>query len=112
MGEVWKAVHRHDRRVVSLKRLMPSVSGNADAVEMFEAEASLSRVLDHPGIAKVSDIGVVEGVHYIAYEYVPGRDLRALQERAARLALGGGRWGASPPPSSPRRMPSYRGDEG
>jgi serine/threonine-protein kinase len=104
MGEVWKAVDRRDRRVVALKRLMPSASGVAEAVEMLQAEATLSRLLDHPGIAKVTDIGQVDGAHFIAYEYVHGRDLRAVQERAARLR--------SPLPTSSRRIPTYRGDDG
>ncbi len=51
---------------------------------MLKEEAELSRVLDHPAISKVADVGQVEGVHYIAYDYVHGRDLRAIQERLRR----------------------------
>jgi serine/threonine protein kinase len=84
MGEVYRAVARRDGRVVALKRLMSSASENAEAVAMIQEEAELSRVLDHPAISKVADVGQVEGVHYIAYDYVHGRDLRAIQERARR----------------------------
>ncbi len=95
MGEVYRAVARRDGKVVALKRLGASASGNAEAVAMLEAEAELGRALDHPAILKVADIGQVEGVHYIAYDYVHGRDLRALQDRALRKGM--------PPPSSGRR---------
>ncbi len=106
MGEVYRAVARRDGRVVALKRLMTSTSGNAEAVAMLQSEADLARFLDHPGISKVADVGQVEGVHYIAYDYVHGRDLRAIQARASRDAgrdggREGGRRGA--PPSSGRR---------
>lgn len=106
MGEVYRAVARRDGRVVALKRLMTSTSGNAEAVAMLQSEADLARFLDHPGISKVADVGQVEGVHYIAYNYVHGRNLRAIQARASRDAgrdggREGGRRGA--PPSSGRR---------
>src|SRR5262249_25578368 len=63
------------------KRLMASAS-NAETVAGLVEEAKLAGVLDHPAIARLADVGQVEGVHYIAYDYVPGRDLRAIQERA------------------------------
>src|SRR6185437_7924017 len=100
MGEVYRAVARRDGRVVALKRLMASASGNAEAVAMMLEEADLNRVLDHPAISKITDVGQVEGVQYIAYEYVHGRDLRAIQERLRRG-----------PPSSPGgRRPTLDGD--
>jgi serine/threonine-protein kinase len=94
MGEVYRAVARRDGRVVALKRLMTSET-TAEAVAMLEEEATLAKELDHPAISKLADVGQVDGVHYIAYEYVAGRDLRAIQARALRRGLA--------PPSSPRR---------
>jgi serine/threonine-protein kinase len=82
-GEVFRAVARHGRRVVALKRLMPSLSSDADATAMLESEARLTQFLDHPAIARVVDVGAVEGRHFIAYDFVVGRDLRAIQARAS-----------------------------
>src|SRR5580693_6175699 len=98
MGEVYRAVHRSGGRVVALKRLMTSANGNAEAIATLEGEARLAKLLDHPGIAKLADMGQVDGVHFIAYEYVHGRDLRAIHERVLR---GGG------PQSRPRRTATY-----
>src|SRR6185437_11885849 len=100
MGEVYRAVARRDGRVVALKRLMTSASGNPEAVAMMQEEAELNRVLDHPAISKLTDVGQVEGVHYIAYEYVHGRDLRAIQERLRR----------GPPSSRGGRRPTLDGE--
>jgi serine/threonine-protein kinase len=98
MGEVYRAVHRAGGRVVALKRLSPGATGSADAIATLEGEARLARLLDHPGIAKLADMGQVEGVHFIAYDYVDGRDLRAIRERILR---------GGPPSSRPRRTVTY-----
>lgn len=102
MGEVYRAVHRRDGRVVTIKRLMASASGNAEAIASLRTEAELLRALDHHGIAKVVDVGEAEGVHYIAYEFIAGRDLRAILHRAAGKG----------PTSAPglRRTPASRVD--
>lgn len=84
MGEVFRAIGRGDGRLVALKRLMPFVGADADVVDALYGEANLARALDHPSVAKVYDVGDVGGVHYIAYEYVHGRDLRNIRERAVK----------------------------
>jgi serine/threonine-protein kinase len=106
MGEVYRARSR-DGRVVTLKRLMASASGNAEAVASLRGEAELLRALDHPGIAKVVDVGEAEGVHYVAYEFIPGRDLRAIQERALRKdrPSQGRRPSSGEEPPRPERVP-------
>jgi serine/threonine-protein kinase len=87
MGEVYRAIHRPTGRLVALKRLMASASGNAEAILSLRQEATLLRALDHPGIAKVVEVGEVDGVHFIAYEFIWGRDLRAIQDRAMGRGL-------------------------
>ncbi|MEJ7735253.1 MAG: serine/threonine-protein kinase [Polyangiaceae bacterium] len=82
MGEVFRAVERDGGRVVALKRLMPFVGADPDVVEALQGEANLALALDHPSVAKVYAVGDVGGTHYIAYEYVDGRDLRAIRDRA------------------------------
>lgn len=80
-GEVFRAVRRGEGRVVALKRLMPSASRDRRLVASHEREAVIARALDHPSIVKVLDSGVVEGCPFIAYEFVIGRDLYAVQGR-------------------------------
>ena len=84
LGEVFRAFARGGR-LVALKRLSPSAALDREVTETLHHEARISRFLDHPGIAKVVDVGDVAGSHYIAYEYVHGRDLRAVLDRARKL---------------------------
>lgn len=84
LGEVFRAVSTIDGRTVALKRLLPYLCDDPDIIAMLRTEAALASSLDHPAIARVVDSGDVNGVHYIAYAYVHGRDLRAIHERALK----------------------------
>jgi serine/threonine-protein kinase len=84
LGEVFRARRRTDGQVVALKRLMPYLCEDREVVEMLQLEARLAGELNHPSLAKVVDAGELGGIHYIAYAYVDGRDLRALHERGLR----------------------------
>ncbi|MDB4954436.1 MAG: serine/threonine protein kinase [Myxococcales bacterium] len=48
------------------------------AIELFLNEAKISSRLLHPNIVQVFDVGEVEGVLYLAMEYVRGKDLREV----------------------------------
>src|SRR5262249_26274943 len=65
-------------RVVALKILSAQLTGDRDFVKRFEGEARILAKLDHPNIIKVYEIGLVEGVYYIATEYVKGRTLETM----------------------------------
>lgn len=83
-GEVFRAVSRRDGGEVALKRMMPSAGADRAAAARLEREARLAGALDHSAISRKIDAGEVNGVPFLAYEYVCGRDLRAIQERALR----------------------------
>ena len=51
---------------------------------MFEDEARIASQLEHPYIARCLDFGHVDGDWYIAFEYVDGKDLRALFDRCVK----------------------------
>ena len=93
-AEIYKAKAFNDRgfeKVVALKRLLPHVEEDPDFVRMFVNEARLVAQLDHPRIARIYELGKVHGSHYIAMEYIYGRDLGELQRGA------GASRAASPP---------------
>ncbi len=50
----------------------------------FQREAECASMLNHPNVVTVFDIGVEDGVHYIATEYIEGESLR---QRLARGPL-------------------------
>lgn len=68
-------------KLVVLKRVRPDVS-TADTTASFLDEARLVATLEHPNIAHVHEIGVVNGSYFFVMEYVSGGDLRQLMQRA------------------------------
>ncbi|HEX9576978.1 MAG TPA: serine/threonine-protein kinase [Myxococcales bacterium] len=51
---------------------------------MFVDEAKITSQLSHANLAQTFDLGRIDDTYYIAMEYVPGRDLRAVFERMKR----------------------------
>ena len=81
MGEVYEAIGR--RGTVALK-LMTSYTADADVRrERFLREAKSLRVLSHPAIVPIVDLGVdpVSGTPYLVMDVLEGEDLGARIER-------------------------------
>jgi serine/threonine protein kinase len=76
MGEVWLAVDVTLGRHVALKLLLPEFTQNAELVRRFELEARAASALNHPNIITIHEIGVIDGLHFIATEYIRGDTLR------------------------------------
>jgi serine/threonine-protein kinase len=72
-------------RKVALKRPLPHVSEDPNAVASFLDEARLAAQLQHPNIAQVYDVGESRGTYFIVMEYVDGPSLRHLLRRVAAL---------------------------
>jgi len=89
MAVVYKAT-RHGpngfTKTVVVKAMLPALTGQREFVAMFSGEARLMAQLTHPNIVQVHDFGVVDGIPYLAMEYLPGRNLSQL--RAAVAARG------------------------
>ncbi|HEY8089303.1 MAG TPA: serine/threonine-protein kinase, partial [Polyangiaceae bacterium] len=84
MAEVFLARHTPSGTLVALKRILPEVAEDEEFIKMFEDEARIASRLEHPYIARCLDFGNVDGEWYIAFEYVAGKDLRALFDRRTR----------------------------
>ncbi len=69
-------------QLIALKCIRPEVQANHDFITMFIDEAKLSAQLSHANIAKTYELGRIDNSYFIAMEYVSGRDLRALVDRA------------------------------
>ena len=87
MGEVWKGRDTRLARRVALKVLPTEFARDEERVARFEREARAVAALSHPGIAVLYEIGQVDGVRYLAMEYVEGR---SLQEQLALSPLSKG----------------------
>lgn len=69
-------------RTVVVKRMLPQLAADADAVAMFLDEARLGAKLQHQNIASVLDLGEADGAYFMVLEYVDGADLGTLEARA------------------------------
>ena len=69
-------------KYVVIKRILPGFVTDQHFATMFLDEARLAATLQHPNIAQVYDIGADEDSYYFAMEYVDGRDVRRIMQRA------------------------------
>ncbi|MDT5062353.1 MAG: eukaryotic-like serine/threonine-protein kinase [Acidobacteriota bacterium] len=77
-GEVYKAVDAKLGRTVVIKVLPPELTVKEVNLKRFEREARLASSLDHPNICTIFDLNEANGVHFIAMQYVEGRNVRQL----------------------------------
>lgn len=72
-------------RIVAIKRILPALADDAEFVEMFVTEAKIAGQLNHASIAPIYELGKIGAAHFIAMEYVWGKDLRQILARFKRI---------------------------
>src|SRR5437667_70482 len=77
-GTVYKAVDQKLGRTVVLKILPAELTVKEANLKRFEREARLASSLDHPNICTIFDMDEADGLHFIAMQYVEGRNVRQL----------------------------------
>jgi eukaryotic-like serine/threonine-protein kinase len=77
-GTVYKATDTKLGRAVVVKVLPPELTVKEANLKRFEREARLASALDHPNICTIFDLNDIEGVHFIAMQYVEGKNVREL----------------------------------
>src|SRR4029079_10385020 len=82
MGEVYRAHDTRLGREVAIKILPEDLASDPDRLARFMREARLASQLNHPNIVVLHDVGVADGLHYLAMELVNGRTLTAWIEGA------------------------------
>ena len=88
MGVVYRAEHLNLRRRAAIKIIAPDLAESSGFRERFTREARIAAALQHPNIVTVYDAGEVDGLLYLAMQYIEGEDLSAiLQERRAAAAV-------------------------
>jgi serine/threonine protein kinase/formylglycine-generating enzyme required for sulfatase activity/WD40 repeat protein len=88
MGVVYEAVQESLGRHVALKVLPLHHLMGTTHLERFEREAKAAARLHHTNIVPVFGIGVHEGVHYYAMQFLQGQAVDAVLEEVRRLRSG------------------------
>ncbi len=76
MGQVYLCEQLSLKRPIALKILKPELAANAAALQRFKAEAEAVAKASHPNIVQVYAIGELNGLPFMALEYVEGFTLR------------------------------------
>ena len=76
MGEVYLAQDPTLHRAVALKLLPSDAAHDRDRLRRFEQEAHAASSLNHPNILTIYEVGVHDGMPFVATEFVDGESLR------------------------------------
>ncbi len=92
MAEVYRAKPVNGQRTIfAVKVMRPQLAREARFIDMFHREGKLAMMLKNRCIVETTEIGQHEGRHYIAMEYIGGRDLtqvlRKCQETQQRIPV-------------------------
>src|SRR5207248_384522 len=77
-GTVYKAIDQKLGRTVVLKVLPAELTVKEANLKRFEREAQLASALDHPNICTIFDMDEANGLHFIAMQFVEGKNVRQL----------------------------------
>jgi len=85
MAVVYKAEQLSLNRIVALKLLDERATGDSEAIPRFYREARSAARLIHANVVQIYDVGVDQGIPYIAMEYVDGETLYDRLAREGRI---------------------------
>ena len=84
MAEIFRARNLANGEIMAIKRILPSLVGQKNFVNMFIDEAAVSMHLRHPNIVRVDQIGLMDKALFLSMEFVDGVNLRDLLSYANR----------------------------
>ena len=93
MAEVYRArlSEGDSQKMQAIKVMRPQLAREPRFVDMFHREGQLAMMLENPCIVNTTEVGKIDGRHFIAMEYIGGRDLtqclRRCQETSERIPV-------------------------
>ena len=91
MAEVFKAKSygvEGFEKIIAIKRILPTMGEDRDFIKMFIDEAKIAGQLAHANICQIFELGRIDGSHFIAMEYIWGKDLLQIQNRLRKIKQG------------------------
>jgi eukaryotic-like serine/threonine-protein kinase len=85
MGAVYRARDVADGAEVAIKVLRADYARRPDALRRFHKEARLLAEVNHPHVTNLIEVNEDDGLHYLALEFVAGRDLGSVLDEHGRL---------------------------
>ena len=87
MGEVYLAKDSRLGRTVALKVLSADISSDKRRMQRFRQEAKIASSLNQPNILTIFEFGEVEGLTFLATEFIDGETLRDyINDKRLKLA--------------------------
>ncbi len=74
-------------KAVAVKKILPHLSEEKEAVRYFIDEARLAALLQHPNIIQIYDFGRLDDSYFIAMEYLFGKDLKTVLQTAEKRGV-------------------------
>jgi len=71
------------QKLIAIKKILPHLAVEKELVDSFIDEAKLAAHLQHENIIRIYDFGTMEHDYFIAMEYLFGKNLRMVMDRAA-----------------------------
>ena len=87
MAEVYLAEQKSLNRRVAIKVLKKELATDDTYVQRFQREARAVGALVHANIVQIHEVGCIDGVYFIAQEYVEGLNLKQWLTRHGTLDL-------------------------
>jgi len=87
MSIVYLAEQQSLKRRVAFKVLKPELAKDTVYVRRFHKEAQAAASLVHANIVQIYEVGAIDGIHYIAQEYVPGQNLAQYIRRNSSVSI-------------------------
>jgi serine/threonine protein kinase len=87
MGQVLRAQHRRMKRIAALKIMSAAALTQTGSLKRFMREAQAAGKLIHPNIVTAFDAGDHDGIHFLAMEFVDGKDLATIVKERGALPI-------------------------
>ena len=87
MAEVYEGHDVINKKMVAIKLIREDVMNNPVNLMRFKNEASIAASLNHENIVQVYNHGTIDGIPYIANEFIKGQNLKEVLDFRSSLPL-------------------------